>query len=198
MSKPRPALPFPIVLASSSPRRRELLHGHGYRFETATADVAEVAPAHLTIAETTLWNAKLKAAAISHTRPRAVVIGADTLVSLSGEALGKPRDRGEAVAMLSRLSGRTHQVFTGVWLAQAETGKARGFVEVSHVRFRLLRLDEIDAYLARIHVLDKAGAYAAQEDPLRIIAGIRGSRTNVIGLPMAALGRELRAFAHQA
>jgi septum formation protein len=181
------------VLASSSPRRRELLAEFGYRFETVVADVVEVAPPHLSVAETTLFNAKAKASAVARLRPESVTVGADTLVALAGEPLGKPRDADDAFAMLTRLSGQEHEVFSGVWITHAASGRARGFIEVARVCFRKLEPSEIREYMQRIHVLDKAGAYAAQEDPMHIIRSISGSRTNVIGLPMEALAQALDA-----
>ncbi len=158
------------------------------------AEVSEIAPPHLTVAEMTLFNAKLKAEAVAISRPNEIVLGADTLVAVDGQPVGKPRDEKQAFAMLSCLSGRTHEVYSGVWLTRAARRQSRGFIEVSQVRFRQLTPAEIREYMRRIHVLDKAGAYAAQEDPMRIIAEIRGSRTNVIGLPMKGLARALRFF----
>ena len=184
---------LPLILASTSPRRRDLLTEAGYRFEVIPADVNEITPVHFTVSETVLFNAKVKAEEVAQRRSDALVIGADTLVALEGNALGKPRDLCEAFEMLSQLSGREHEVFSGVWLA-CLAGKqlSLGFVEVSRVRFRKLSAKEIREYMTRINPLDKAGAYAAQEDPMGIIAGIEGSRTNVIGLPMEALSAALR------
>lgn len=192
MSPPLPAFPEPLVLASASPRRRALLTEFGYRFETVVAKIEEVVPAHLTVAETTLFNAKIKAEAVARHCPAALVLAADTLVALDGAALGKPADLAEACRMLTRLSGRTHEVFSGVWLKKAHY--TRGFIVVSRVRFRPLSAAEIDAYLASIQPLDKAGAYAAQDDAQHIIAEITGSRTNVIGLPMEKLAEVLAEF----
>ena len=171
-----------------------MLTEYGYRFETVVANARERVPPHLTVGETTLCNAKAKATAVAALHPDAVVLGADTLVAVDGEPLGKPRNMQSAIKMLERLSGRTHEVYSGVWLMRAARGQSGGFVEISRVRFRPLTSAEIREYTSRIHVLDKAGAYAAQEDPMQIIADIRGSRTNVIGLPMEALGKALKAF----
>lgn len=181
-------------MASSSPRRRTLLAEAGYEFRVDLADVQETAPAHLTVRETVLFNAKTKAENVASRHADSVVIGADTLVAIEGKPFGKPRDSDEAFAMLSRLSGQTHEVFSGVWIVCRTKSLARGFVETSHVRFRELSPDEIRAYMAQVHTLDKAGAYAAQEDPTGIIAEIHGSRSNVIGLPMETLRRTLREF----
>lgn len=156
-----------------------------------TAPVEEVTPPYLTVGETTLFNAERKAAAVSQLRPDAIVLAADTLVSLDGTIFGKPADLAEAREMLRRLSGRAHEVFTAVALRHAASGRARSFVEVSQVRFRSINSIEIDRYFDVINPLDKAGAYAAQEDPIGLIQSIQGSRTNVIGLPMESLARHL-------
>jgi len=183
----------PLILASTSPRRRELMAEAGWKFQVTPAEVNEVAPAHLTVGEIVLWNAKMKAGDVARRIDHAVVIGADTLVALEGEALGKPRDLDDAFAMLRRLSGRTHEVYSGVWITRVPDGKTRSFVEISRVRFRELSDAEIRESMLLANPLDKAGAYAAQHDPLGIIAEITGSRTNVIGLPMEALRAELNA-----
>ena len=152
------------------------------------ASVEEVAPPYLTVAESTLFNARLKALDVARRNPEAVVVGVDTLVALDGEPLGKPRDMEDAFAMISRLRCRTHQVYSGVWAVQHARRISACVIEVSHVTFRDLDEEEIRRYLARIEPLDKAGAYAAQdESPDGVIAHIEGSRTNVVGLPMEAL-----------
>jgi len=187
------AEPGPLILASSSPRRRELLAELGYRFEIVTAPVEESLPPHLTVRESVLLNARRKGGAVAALHPGAWVVAADTLVALDGEALGKPTSLEEAYGMLKRLSGRTHQVFSGVWMEHRAAGGVAGFIEASHVRFRELSEAEVKEYCRMIHVMDKAGAYAAQEDPMGVIAEIEGSRTNVIGLPMERLVRMLAA-----
>jgi len=163
----------------------------GYRFEVLTAPVHEAMPAHLTVRETVLLNALRKGAAVAALYPDACVVAADTLVALEGRALGKPASLDDARRMLGMLAGRTHQVFTGVSVEQRAAGELEAIVEVSHVTFRKMAEGEIEDYCRQVHVLDKAGAYAAQEDPVGLIAGIAGSRTNVIGLPMERLGRLL-------
>lgn len=182
-----------LLLASASPRRRELLGEYGYEFEIELPQVAEVSPAHLTTGEMALFNARLKANEVARRFPDAVVLGADTLVSLDGVPIGKPNDLADAHRMLSQLSGRLHQVYSGVAVICHATGAVRTGVEVSHVRFHRLTAAEIEAYLRRIEPLDKAGAYAAQDvGEGSVVSGIEGSRTNVIGLPMELLGRLLR------
>lgn len=183
-----------LILASASPRRRELLAEAGYRFEVQPPEVEEWMPDYLTVSETVLLNAKRKAAWVSARQRDALVLGVDTLVSLEGKALGKPVDLDEARAMLRRLSGRTHEVFSGVWLRMGKQRRQAGFVEASRVCFRELSRAEIDRYVHLIDPLDKAGGYAAQEDPMGIIAEIEGSRSNVIGLPMERLGELIAAL----
>lgn len=151
-------------------------------------------PPHLSPAETVLLNAKRKADAVSQTRARSIVIGVDTLVVIDGVILGKPETFEEARRMLKRLSGREHEVFTGVWIQRRSTRHQTGFFEMSRVRFRRLRNSEIDAYIEEVHSLDKAGAYAVQEDSRGVIAALHGSRTNVMGLPMERLREALIRF----
>jgi septum formation protein len=165
----------------------------GYRFEVVTAAVEEACPEHLTVREMVLWNARLKGAAVAGLHPEALVVAADTLVALDGQALGKPENLAGARAMLASLAGRAHQVFSGVWVEHRAGGFRRSFVEVSEVYFRPLTGEDIEDYLQRVHVLDKAGSYAAQEDPIGLIRLIEGSRTNVIGLPMERLEEVLGA-----
>lgn len=175
----------PLILASASPRRRDLLRQHGYDFTVLIPEVEEVAPSHLTPAEVTLANARLKARAIAVQRPDALVIGADTEVAFEAEIFGKPRDMEHAFEMLARLRGRVHEVWSGVWLIGP--GRETGFNEVTRVRFRDLDDAQIRAYLARIGPLDKAGAYAAQDDRGELIECFEGCFDNVIGLPMKSL-----------
>ena len=189
--------PPPLILASSSPRRRELLAERGYSFEVVVAAVEELLPPHLTVREAVLLNARRKGSAVAALHPGAWVIAADTLVSLDGRPMGKPLTIAEAHAMLGMLSGRTHQVFSGVWMEHRESGGIAAFIEVSHVQFRPLEMADIKRYLQLVHVLDKAGAYAAQHDPLGLIERIEGSRTNVIGLPMERLVAMLRGRGYE-
>lgn len=175
----------PLILASASPRRRDLLREHGYTFTVLPPEVEEIAPPDLTPAEVTLANARLKARAIAAQHPGTLVIGADTVVAFEGEIFGKPRDMTHAVEMLTRLTGRVHEVWSGVWLVGRE--RETGFNEVTRVRFRELTAPQIRAYLGRIGPLDKAGAYAAQDDQGELIETFEGCFDNVIGLPMKSL-----------
>lgn len=154
--------------------------------------VEERAPGHLSPGETVLANARAKARAVARLHPGAVVIGVDTEVFFEGRVLGKPADMEGAVAMLGRLNGRTHEVFSGVWIIGR--GMERSFVEITRVHFHRRTAEEMRRYLARIGPLDKAGAYAAQEDRGEMIDHVEGSFSNVIGLPMERLAVELRDF----
>lgn len=184
----------PLILASASPRRSALLTRAGFDFEVLPADVNEVAPEHLTPAEITLFNARTKALAISAQQPDAIVLGADTIVAFEGEIFGKPRDLDHAFEMVSRLNGRIHEVWSGVWLVRGAPACERGFNEVTRVRFRTLSDAALLAYLQRIGPLDKAGAYAAQDDRGELIESVEGCFDNVVGLPIRALTRALAKF----
>ena len=173
----------PLVLASASPRRRELLGELGVKFEVVVANVTEHEDPALDPRVMVARNSALKADAVAALRPRAWVLGADTTVFIDGHALNKPADLDAARAMLRRLSGRTHTVFTGVALRHAARGVKEDFGVASEVAFRGLAEADIEAYLQRVHVLDKAGAYAIQEHGEMIVAARRGSLSNIIGLP---------------
>jgi len=183
-----------LVLASGSPRRRDLLRDAGYEFEIVGPPVDEVSHGWLTIRELTIWNAAHKAAAVSRISADAIVLAADTMVAIDGEVLGKPRDLEDAARILRRLSGRAHEVWTAVRIVDMTRGKSRSFHEMSQVHFRSLDDQAIRNYLAKIDPLDKAGAYAAQGDGKVIIEKIEGSYSNVVGLPMEKTARVLRDF----
>jgi septum formation protein len=183
-----------LILASHSPRRRELLTSVGFNFETVSADIIEKLDVDLTLRELTLFNARRKAAAVARLHPEAVVLAADTLVALEGEVIGKPRDLHHAAQILRRLSGRVHDVCSAVVISRLRPARSTSFHEISYVRFHRLSKDKIDNYLAKINPLDKAGAYAAQGFGAEIIAEIQGSFTNVVGLPMEKTTRALKNF----
>ena len=183
-----------FILASGSPRRRRLLREAGYEFEIVSPPVEEAAHDWLTIRELTTWNAAQKAAYVSEKFPDAVVLAADTLVTIDGEVLGKPADFEEAVEILRRLSGRAHEVWTAVRICHGTQRKWESFQEMSRVHFRALDDAAIRTYLAKINPLDKAGAYAAQGRGREIIERIDGSYTNVVGLPMERTTPVLAAF----
>lgn len=173
-----------LILASASPRRRELLTQLGVAFDVVVADVTEHEEASTDPRVMVAHNAALKADWVAARHPRAVVLGADTTVFIAGTALNKPRDGTEARAMLRRLSGRTHTVFTGLAVRRAEDGLCIDEGVASEVTFKVLDEAVIETYLARVNTLDKAGGYAIQEHGELIVAGQRGSLTNIIGLPI--------------
>lgn len=183
----------PLILASQSPRRIELMRDAGYEFEVRPADVVESEDPELSPAELTMANAGLKAAAVADAAPDAIVLGADTLVYFEGRPLGKPRDLDHAVAMLTRLQGNTHQVCTGVAIIQRSASRDERFHVITDVTFKRCTPDRIRAYLAKIDPLDKAGGYAAQDHGAEIIDHFDGSWTNIVGLPMEAVQTRLPA-----
>ena len=173
-----------LLLASNSPRRRELLVQAGFTFEIFAPKIFERFDVDLTLRELTAFNAIRKGMAAARLRPNNIVLAADTLVAIDDRVLGKPKDREEAVAMLRRLSGRAHEVCTSVFICHLAEAKSTSFHEISRVQFRRLGRGKIDNYLARVNPLDKAGAYAAQGFGSEIIEKIDGSYTNVVGLPI--------------
>jgi septum formation protein len=183
-----------FVLASASPRRRQLLKKAGYEFEIISPPGDEVSHGWLTIRELTIWNATRKARRVSKASPNAVVLAADTLVAIDGCVLGKPVDLADAAKILRRLSGRTHEVWTAVCICHLARGKSQSFHEISRVYFRELSDDAIQEYLSKVNPLDKAGGYAAQGHGTEIIERIDGSYSNVVGLPMEKTTRALRSF----
>ena len=192
--RPSPRVVPRLILASGSPRRRQLLDEAGYEFDVVLPLVAEVSDAWLTIREATACNAMRKALEVAQSAPGAVVLGADTLVALDGRVIGKPADLASAAKLLRRLSGRSHEVWTSVFVCHPASGQTHSFQEVSQVRFRRLNHRAIAKYLAKVDPLDKAGAYAAQGHGVEIIERIEGSYSNVVGLPMEETARVLRAF----
>ncbi len=185
----------PLILASASPRRAELLRAAGLELSVVAAAIGEVADEDLGLAQLVALNARAKALEVAAEHPQSVVLGADTLVWLDGRALGKPASLGEARRMLMALSGRTHQVATGVHLVRLEPRRQVEFHETSYVRFRRFDDTVVAEYLARVDVLDKAGAYALQEHGELLVESVEGSRSNVIGLPVERTLAALRHFA---
>lgn len=176
-----------IILASASPRRRQLMEEAGIPFEAMPSGAREIdsLPPRALVEE----NARLKAADVAEKFPERLVLGADTTVALGGKIFGKPKDLAEAAQMLRELQGKTHSVWTGVCLAKKSGGKffSKCAARESKVSFKNLSGAEIAEYLAKVDVLDKAGAYAAQERGEMIIEKIDGDFDNVMGLPMRAV-----------
>lgn len=183
---------YKVILASGSPRRRELMAGLGVNYEVRILpDVDESYPDTLQGEEIPLYIAKEKADAyIPMMQPDELIITADTIVWLDGEVLGKPRDREDALQMLRTMSGRTHEVFTGVCITT--TDWQRSFTAQTEVRFATLSEDEIIYYVDNFKPMDKAGAYGVQEWIGFIgVENISGSYYNIMGLPVQKLYREL-------
>ena len=183
-----------IILASNSPRRRELLERIGITdFTVAAQDVDESVEPGLSPADTVERLSLRKArAAAQNFGPDGLIIAADTVVALDAAVLGKPRDEDDAFAMLSALSGRENRVFTGVTVLRGD--KAVTQHEATAVTFRDLSPDEIRGYIATGEPLDKAGAYGIQGVGALLASGIRGDYSNVMGLPVFRLGQILRGF----
>jgi septum formation protein len=194
VERPLPEVVPRFVLASGSPRRRQLLKDAGYEFEIVAPSVEEISHDWFTIRELTIGNASRKAFCVAQNSPGAVVLGADTLVGLDDEVLGKPADLQEAARILRRLSGRAHEVWTAVCLCHPASGRSQSFQVVSRVEFRDLTDRAIQDYFKKVNPLDKAGAYAAQGHGQEIIQRIEGSYSNVVGLPMEMTLPALAAF----
>jgi septum formation protein len=186
-------LRVPLVLASRSPRRRHLLERLQISFSVHPSEVDEVVPPGTPPGETVRLLARQKAEAVAPGYPHALTLGADTVVVLDGDVLGKPSGDAEAAAMLARLSGRSHTVYTGIALFHAESGRLVTAHEATEVTFAPLEPEEIEAYVLTGSPLDKAGGYGIQDDAgALLVAGVRGDYYNVVGLPLHRLYRTLR------
>lgn len=180
-----------LILASGSPRRRDLLGAAGFDFDVVTSNAEESASADCDPAALAKHNASVKAISVAQDADEtAVVIGADTIVVLDGTVFGKPADEAEAQSFLRELSGRTHQVITGVCLVCGDAYLA--FHETTDVTFKQIDDETIAAYVATGEPLDKAGAYGIQGHGALLIEGICGDYYSVMGLPVAPLGVMLR------
>ncbi|MCM1327127.1 MAG: Maf family protein [Bacteroidales bacterium] len=189
-----------IILASASPRRRELLEQIGLHFEVRVSDVEEKVCVHapeLLVQELSRQKAEAVFEELSteKTSEDFLVIGADTVVAYEGRILGKPEDAEDAVQMLQLLQGHTHEVYTGVTLLYQGSNKERDkktFHEVTKVHFYPMSRKEIDAYVETGEPLDKAGAYGIQGIFARYVKGIEGDYNNVVGLPVGRLYQEIK------
>ena len=184
----------PVILASASPRRAELLRRIVRNFEIIPGHADEFQPEHLSPSEGCMLNAYRKARVIAKKNPDALVVGADTEVCLGRRVFGKPADRTAAERMLAELEGREHRVITGVCLIHLRRHRQRTFAVTTRVKFKGLGADEIAEYLDKINPLDKAGAYAIQEHGEMIVHKTEGPVSNVIGLPVERLRKELQQF----
>lgn len=190
-----------LVLASASPRRSALLSQIGLTFKIHPSDIVEPPLNVYTnkpVSEVTQELALLKATSVTQYYDHGLIIGADTLVSLDGELLGKPVDDADASVMLTRLSGACHEVVTGVALIDAATGENRVWTETTHVYFRQLQTAEITAYIESGETSDKAGAYGIQGRGAAFVRRIEGCYFNVVGLPLASLVEHLSDFQSKA
>jgi len=181
----------PVILASSSPRRLELLTSMDIEFEIVPSHAEESMDGGDFIPDLCEANARGKAEPIAELHPECLVIAADTLVYLEDELFGKPTHVDDAARMLTRLQGRTHQVATGVSLIYHNDEINKAFSVITNVTFLPLGKGQIDEYLAGIDPLDKAGGYAIQQDKHKIIKRVSGSVSNVVGLPVERLKEEL-------
>lgn len=179
-----------FILASASPRRVDLLRAMGAEFTVFPSQVAELHHGGMTAPELARVNAYRKARWVGKKHPDQIVLGADTLVYLEEELFGKPSSLDEAYRMLEALQGRTHQVVTAVCLLHLRERHQKIFAEVTAVTFRPLDAIAIQRYLVRVNPLDKAGAYAIQEQGELLIESISGSWSNVVGLPTERLAAE--------
>lgn len=178
-----------LVLASASPRRQELLRLVVNTFTVCPADADETLPAGLAVVQQIETLARRKAEAVFHLHPACAVIGSDTMVVLDGRPLGKPRDENDAKDMLRQLSGRMHEVITGLSVLSPH-GQRIGH-RVTRVHFRALTEKEINQYVATGEPMDKAGAYGIQGRGATMITGIEGDYFSVVGLPVELLYRFL-------
>ncbi len=181
-----------LILASASPRRQELLRNAAIRFEVQPADIDETPLAGESPRDCAERLAQEKATTVSRKRPQDQVLGADTIVVIDKIILGKPRDAADAARMLRLLSGRTHEVITGVCIADSIAGDVQLASETTRVTMRELSENEIRDYIATGEPMDKAGAYAIQGIASRWIPRIEGDYSNVVGLPVALIYRMLK------
>ncbi|MEE9258518.1 MAG: Maf family protein [Nitrospinaceae bacterium] len=183
----------PVILASQSPRRIELLKQIIAEFQVIPSEVEELFESGRTPEENALAVARDKALSVAQRYPGHCVIGADTIVVLGEEIIGKPRDPQEAREILHRLAGREHRVITGICVIDAETLQE---TEDSTVRIKPLTDEEITRYVESGEPLDKAGAYAIQGDGAFMVASYEGSYSNIVGLPLEILRKLLRRTGH--
>lgn len=185
----------PLLLASASPRRKEILDTAGISFEVCPSLAQEMCADGVSVGELVVENAKRKALEVAARNPGRLVLGADTLVTADGKALGKPRDRAHAKEMLRFLSGRTHEVMTGVCLTDGKTTETA--LSVSRVKFRELSDGLIERYVATGECDDKAGAYGIQQKGCILVEHIEGDYFSIVGLPVCTVCQMLERFADE-
>lgn len=181
-----------IILASASPRRKELLTTAGVEFEVCVKEVDETVPEGTEPVEAAKLTASKKAAAVAESHAEDIVIGADTIVVANKKILGKPKDKADAAAMLRMLSGIEHEVVTGVCIIGGR--KTETFARVSRVKFYELTDEEIESYVATGEPVDKAGSYGIQGRGCTLVEHIEGDYFNIVGLPVAEVVRRIKKF----
>lgn len=181
-----------VILASQSPRRKELMGLLFPSFQVQVSEADETLPEGIRPAQAVELLALRKAQAVACTHPQDLVVGSDTVVAVDGLILGKPKDEGEAAGMLERLSGRTHQVYTGVALCLGERNQV--FHQMTQVEFAPMSREEIQWYLSTGEPFDKAGGYGIQGYGARFIKGIQGDYFTVMGLPVRGIYERLGGF----
>ncbi|HZG16694.1 MAG TPA: Maf family protein [Candidatus Bathyarchaeia archaeon] len=185
---------IPVILASSSPRRRELLQGLGIPFTVLSSDVDESTSPELSPQQIVESLAQRKAREVAKNVNDGLVIGADTIVVLDGNVLGKPRDEADAFQMLQSLQGREHIVYSGVSIVDVKAGREEVAHRSTKVRIRSLTEQEIKAYIATKEPMDKAGSYAIQGIGATIVDSIEGDYFTVVGLPLNLMADMLSRF----
>jgi septum formation protein len=176
-----------LVLASTSPRRREILALLGLPFEVIAPEFDEVVSEHLSIEEEVVNFAAAKARSIASKNPKSIVIGSDTMISLNGDKIGKPNDVDDARRILRELRNKTHRIYTSVVILDGTDGPGLQIVETVFVEMRAYTEEEIDRYLSFDESLDKAGAYSIQGEGRKLIASIRGDYLAAVGMPLRAI-----------
>ncbi|MGG1664194.1 Maf family protein [Brevibacillus sp. NRS-1366] len=183
-----------LILASSSPRRRELLQNLGISFEVMTSDVDETTASGLSPEQVVKELSLRKAAAVAQRLTEGIVLGSDTIVVYQGQILGKPVDESDAFRMLSMLQGQEHTVYSGVALLDAATKREEVSYSHTQVKIRPLSETEIESYIATKEPMDKAGSYAIQGIGATIVEGITGDYFTVVGLPLCLTANMLTRF----
>jgi len=184
----------PVVLASASPRRKELLEKAGLKFTVDASEVEEKLDPGVEPAELARLISRMKAMSAALRHPGSIIIAADTFGVLDGRLLGKPDNAAHAREILSLMSGKRHKVITGFTVMDSDSGKTVSRAVQTFVCFKLLSEEQIDKYVKTGEPLDKAGAYAVQGSGAELVESIEGDYNNVIGLPVSAVIRELKKF----
>jgi septum formation protein len=182
-----------LVLASTSPRRREILALLGLPFEVIDPEFDEMVSEHVSMEDQVLDFAAGKARSVAKKHPRSIVIGSDTMISLNGEKIGKPANIDDARRILRLLAGKIHRIFTGVVILDSAGGLGLQIVETVFVKMRGYTEEEINRYLSLNESLDKAGAYSIQGQGRKLIASIRGDYLAAVGMPLRPIADYLRS-----